>query len=69
MAIEQIVDGSSFISPLIMPLTTVLITLVSIHFWQITRRERKMGNQMPGPAALPIIGNAHTFLQLKNDGN
>lgn len=68
MAIEQIIEGSSFISPLFMPLAIVLVTLVTIHFWQITRRERKMGNQMPGPPTIPIIGNAHTFLKLQNDG-
>lgn len=69
MAVEQMIEGSSFTSSLFMPLATILATLVSIHFWQITRRERKMGNQIPGPPTLPIIGNAHTFLKLKNDGN
>lgn len=69
MEFEPLVEGSSFNSPLFKPLATILATLVTIHLWQITRRNRKMGEQIPGPPTLPIIGNAHTFLKLNNNGS
>ena len=68
MAVEQIIEGSSFFSPLLFPLISVVIALTAVHFWQQTRRERKMGDLIPGPPTLPILGNAHYFVNLKNDG-
>lgn len=68
MAVEQIMEGSTFMSPLLLPLITVVVALTVVHFWQQTRRERKMGDLIPGPPTLPIVGNAHYFVNLKNDG-
>jgi hypothetical protein len=68
MVVEQIIEANSFLSPLILPLVAVIVTLVTIHFWQQTRRERKFGDLIPGPPTLPILGNAHCFTKLKNDG-
>jgi cytochrome P450 family 4 len=67
MAVEQMIEGSTFSSPLFLPLLTVVATLVALHFWQTTRRERKIGNKIPGPPTIPILGNAHIFMNLKND--
>jgi cytochrome P450 family 4 len=67
MAVEQIVEGSTFSSPLFLPLLTIVTALVALHFWQTTRRERKIGNEIPGPPTIPILGNAHIFMNLKND--
>jgi cytochrome P450 family 4 len=67
MAVEQMIEGSTFSSPLFLPLLTVVATLVALHFWQTTRRERKIGNEIPGPPTIPILGNAHIFMNLKND--
>lgn len=68
MAVEQIIEGTSFTSPLLFPLITVVLALAAVHFWQMSRRERKIGDLMPGPPTLPILGNAHYFVNLKNDG-
>lgn len=67
MAVEQIIEGSSFTSPLLFPLISVIIALTAVHFWQQTRRERKMGDLIPGPPTIPIIGNAHYFVNMRND--
>ena len=68
MAVEQIIQSSVFSSPLLMPLLAIVFVLSAVHFWQITRRERKMGDLLPGPPAFPIIGNAYYFLN-SNHGN
>lgn len=69
MAVEQIIESSSFSSPLLFPLITVVVALSAVHFWQQTRRERKFGDLIPGPPTIPILGNAHFFVNLKNNGN
>ncbi|CRK93146.1 CLUMA_CG006508, isoform B [Clunio marinus] len=67
MAVEQIIEGTSFTSPLVLPLITILVALAAIHFWQQSRRDRKIGDMIPGPPTVPIIGNAHYFVNLKTD--
>jgi hypothetical protein len=68
MAVEQIIEGSSFMSPLFLPLAAIVVALLTVQFWQMTRRTRKIGDLIPGPPTLPILGNAHYFVNLKNDG-
>jgi hypothetical protein len=68
MVIESISMGESFMSPLVLPLATVVVALFVVHFWQISRRERKLGDLLPGPPTLPLVGNAHYFLNKKNNG-
>jgi len=68
MAVEQIIESSSFTSPLVLPLIGIVVSLAVIHLWQQTRQNRKLGNLFPGPPTLPILGNAHYFVNLKNDG-
>jgi hypothetical protein len=68
MAVEQIIEGSTFSSPLLFPLIVTFIALAAVHFWQLSRRERKFGDKIPGPPTIPIVGNAHYFLNMNNDG-
>lgn len=68
MAVEQIIQSSVFSSPLLMPLLAIASILVAIHFWQMSRRERKIGDLLPGPPTVPIIGNAYYFLNSTNHG-
>lgn len=67
MAVEQIIEGSSFTSPLLLPLITVVVALAVVHFWQQSRHDRKIGDLIPGPPTVPILGNAHFFVNLKNN--
>lgn len=69
MAVEQIIQSSVFSSPLLMPLLAIVFVLAAVHFWQMTRRERKIGDLLPGPPTVPIIGNAYYFLNSNNHGN
>lgn len=69
MAVEQIIQSSVFSSPLLMPLLAIVFVLTAVHFWQMTRRERKIGDLLPGPPTVPIIGNAYYFLNSTNHGN
>ncbi|KAL7027190.1 hypothetical protein ACKWTF_005346 [Chironomus riparius] len=66
MAVEQIIQSSVFSSPLLMPLLAIVFVLTAVHFWQMTRRERKIGDLLPGPPTIPIIGNAYYFLNSTN---
>jgi hypothetical protein len=68
MAVEQIVQGSVFASPLVMPLLAIIFVLTAVHFWQMSRRERKIGDMIPGPPTIPVVGNAHYFLGNTNHG-
>ncbi|KAG5682570.1 hypothetical protein PVAND_011915 [Polypedilum vanderplanki] len=66
MAVEQIVQSSILTSPLVLPLLAIAFVLTAIHFWQMSRRQRKIGDLIPGPPTIPIVGNAHFFLNLTN---
>lgn len=69
MAVEQLIQSSVFASPLVMPLLAIVLALTAVHFWQMSRRERKIGDMLPGPPTVPIVGNAHYFLNHTNHGN
>nr|AAW78325.1 cytochrome P450 family 4 [Chironomus tentans] len=66
MAVEQIIQSSVFSSPLLMPLLAIVFVLAAVHFWQMSRRERKIGDLLPGPPTVPIIGNAYLFMNGTN---
>lgn len=68
MAVEQMIEGSTFTSPLVLPLIATVVALAVVHFWQQNRRERKIGDLIPGPPTIPLVGNAHYFLNMNNDG-
>lgn len=67
MAVEQIVETSStvFASPLLLPLITIVFGLVLLHYWQESVRPAK-GKEIPGPPTIPIVGNAHYFVNLSS---
>ncbi|KAJ6640354.1 Cytochrome P450 4g15 [Pseudolycoriella hygida] len=61
MAVQQITEGGNvgYMFPLVLPLTTALIGLIVFYYWQQNKRYVKLGNLMPGPPTLPLLGNAH----------
>lgn len=58
--------GLSF--PLIIPVIFVFVTLTLLHVYLQSRRIAKMGNRIPGPATLPLIGNAHMVWNKTHNG-
>ena len=68
MAVEQIIVGSTFSTPLLYTLISVITVLVAVHLWQQTRPQRKLGDLIPGPPTWPIVGNALEFMKLSSDG-
>lgn len=67
MAVEQLIESSGiFSSPLLLPLIAIITVLTAVHFWQLSRRERKLGDLIPGPPTIPILGNAHYFVNSTN---
>lgn len=44
------------------------VVLFLANWWITNRRIAIMGNKIPGPKALPFIGNGHLFLFRSNDG-
>lgn len=68
LAGEHVRAAGGFSFPLIIPVIFVFITLTLLHVYLQTRRIAKMGNKMPGPPALPIIGNAHMVWNKTHNG-
>lgn len=61
MVVEQISEGSTvgFTFPLMLPLIATTIALGIAYWWQQNKRLVKMGNLIPGPPTIPLLGNAH----------
>lgn len=59
--------GYSF--PLILPMIFTTISVALIHVYLQSRRIAKIGNKIPGPPTLPIIGNAHYVWNKTHNGN
>lgn len=47
-------------------LGTALVMLVVHHYWS-NREQYKLSRKMPGPLALPFIGNAYSTLGVSNE--
>nr|AVL92841.1 CYP450 [Locusta migratoria] len=54
--------GSSVLYPFL--IVTAILTI--IHYWQQNTRYVKLGNKLPGPPALPFIGNLHYLFGVRN---
>lgn len=71
MAIQPIETPAShtiFLSPLLIPLIATTIGLVLFYWYQQSRHLVRLGNLMPGPPTLPIIGNAHYVIGKTHNG-
>lgn len=69
LADENVRSAIGYSFPLIVPLSFVFIALGLLHLYLQTRRIAKIGNKIPGPSALPIIGNAHMVWNKTHNGN
>lgn len=68
LAGENIRAASGISFPLIIPLIFVTISLALTHLYLQTRRIARLGNKIPGPPTLPIIGNAHYVWNKTHNG-
>lgn len=71
MEVENLVQSTArvwYYSPLMVPLIAVIAALTVYHFWDQSRRMAKMGNAIPGPPTLPLLGNAHFFIGKSHNG-
>lgn len=55
-------------SSIFYPLLAICGILTLIHFWQQSLRHVKMGNKLPGPTPLPVVGNALEAFMLGPNG-
>lgn len=70
MATQQILgdDHVSFTVPLVIPWITALISSAIFFYWHQNKRTFELGNLLPGPPALPLIGNAHYVIGKNHNG-
>lgn len=54
--------------PIMLPLIFVTIGVTLLHVYLQNRRIAKIGNKLPGPPTLPIIGNAHLIWNKTHHG-
>lgn len=69
LAGETVRSGGGYTFPLILPLIFFTISLALLHVYLQSRRIAKIGNKIPGPPTLPIIGNAHYVWNKTHNGN
>lgn len=65
---ENLRTSSGFTFPLVLPLIAVTVGLSLVHFYLQFRRIAMLGNKIPGPPALPLIGNALMVLNKTHNG-
>lgn len=68
VADEHLRSSGGFAFPLVIPLIAVTVGLALLHFYLHFRRIAQFGNKIPGPPALPIIGNAHMVMNKTHNG-
>lgn len=68
LAGETVRSAGGYSFPLILPLIFVFISLALVHVYLESRRIAKIGNKIPGPPTLPIIGNAHYVWNKTHNG-
>lgn len=65
---ETVRSAGSYSFPLILPLIFVTICLALLHVYLQSRHIARIGNKIPGPPTLPIIGNAHYVWNKSHNG-
>lgn len=68
LAGETVRSAGGYSFPLILPLIFVTISIALLHVYLQSRRIAKIGNKIPGPPTLPIIGNAHYVWNKTHNG-
>lgn len=68
LAGENIRSAGGFSFPFILPIIFVTIGLALLHVYLQTRRIARIGNKIPGPPTLPLIGNAHYVWNKTHNG-
>lgn len=71
MDVETVINATTrswYYSPLMVPLIAICAGLAVYHWWDQSRRMAKMGNAIPGPPTLPLLGNAHFFIGKTHNG-
>lgn len=68
LAGENVRAAGSLSFPLIIPVIFVFVALTLLHVYLQSRRIAKLGNLIPGPATLPLIGNAHMVWNKTHNG-
>lgn len=53
-------------TPLVIPLLTIAAILAAVHYFQTQTRLMKLGQKIPGPPSLPLVGNAHMIVGKTN---
>ncbi|CAH1103827.1 unnamed protein product [Psylliodes chrysocephalus] len=70
--LAQLDSNGAVISVLTNPLITIILGVAAIlsiyQYWFHSQRYVKLGNQLPGPSTIPILGNAHMVLGLSASG-
>lgn len=67
MAIEaELVSVPTSSVGLAFPLVVVTAVLCAIYYWQQSTRKFQLGNKVPGPRPIPVIGNALDIITCKN---
>lgn len=67
MAFQTINDSAVF-SPIMIFLSMIAVLLAVVHFWQQSRRHRKIGDLIPGPPTIPLFGNALSLINKESVG-
>lgn len=71
MDVQDVVESTDrawYYSPIMVPLIGIIAALTVYHWWDQSRRIAKMGNMIPGPPTLPLLGNAHFFIRKTHNG-
>lgn len=65
---ETIRTAGDYTFPLLLPIVFVIVSLTLLHVYLQSRRIARIGNKIPGPPPLPIIGNAHLVWNKTHNG-
>nr|CAD7430202.1 unnamed protein product [Timema monikensis] len=66
--IEPLVSNGFLSNAVFYPLIFISAALTALYIWQQQTNLYKHGNKIPGPTALPFLGNIHELAGIKNAG-